>query len=435
MISAANKAHAEIKSAARWGALWFFFGLWVVCYSSMFVTGALLEPIKLAFHLTDEQLGRLNTFYITSFVIMSPIAGLLGDKVRRRPLLWIGLVLQCVATIGSGTAGGFLNLCLWRALSGIGEAIFFGVSPSWIADLFAPKSRGLAFGIIVTSGQFAALASYAGGAWLSRHEGWGGAYIGAGIPVGLLSLGLFFIKEPRPGASDVSGPGQELRSHTLREAFALFRNVGFFAYISGYTFRLVSVGGLFFWGAQYLSRHYNVSNSSAVSFVGLSYVITGVPAMLIAGVVAGYLSTTVRGAYVSWLILGDLLAAFMVIGFLDIARNIHQAELFFLAEVFFAGLSWGVITPVLYEIVPLGLRNFASSIAMAAQNIGTALIASEVIGFVSDLYGIRIAFYIIPAAYLIGVAFWIALLLYQRRQPRFQSDFGQPLNADVELVS
>jgi len=434
MMSAPNEAHAEIKSGARWGALWLFFGLWVACYSSMFVTGALLEPIKLAFHLTDEQLGRLNTFYITSFVIMSPIAGLLGDKVRRRPLLWIGLALQCLATIASGTAGGFLSLCLWRAVSGVGEAIFFGVSPSWIADLFAPKRRGLAFGIIVTSGQFAALASYAGGAWLSSHEGWGAAYIGAGIPVGLLSLGLFLIKEPTPGASDNSVPGQALHTNTLREAFALFRNPGFFAYIFGYTFRLVSVGGLFFWGAQYLSRHYNVSNISAVSFVGLSYVITGVPAMLVAGFVAGHFSVRIRGAYVSWLILGDLFAAFMVIGFLDIARNINQAELFFLAEVFFAGLSWGVITPILYEIVPVGLRNFASSIAMAAQNLGTALIASEVIGFLSDLYGIRTAFYVIPVSYFIGIAFWIVLFFYQRRQPRLHSDFDQPINAEVELA-
>ena len=68
--------------------------------------------------------------------------GLLADRISRRTLVTIGVLVWSLATIGGGFAASFGALFTSRLLVGLGEAALGPAAVSLIADLFPPDRRG-----------------------------------------------------------------------------------------------------------------------------------------------------------------------------------------------------------------------------------------------------------------------------------------------------
>jgi fucose permease len=91
------------------------------------------------------------------------------------------------------------------------------------------------------------------------------------------------------------------------------------------------------------------------------------------------------------------------------------AEFLILGQMFFAGSSWGVINPLLFEFAPVRLRSVAVSVALSISSVGSTFLSSQVIGWVSDQTGIRNALFLVPLGYFAATAIWLVLALHQRR--------------------
>ena len=76
------------------------------------------------------------------YTVLSPLIGWMGDRYSRRKLLAFGVGLWSVATVGTTFSQNFAQMCLWRALLGVGEASYGIVAPTLLADFFPPKHRG-----------------------------------------------------------------------------------------------------------------------------------------------------------------------------------------------------------------------------------------------------------------------------------------------------
>ncbi len=63
--------------------------------------------------------------------------------------------------------------------------------------------------------------------------------------------------------------------------------------------------------------------------------------------------------------------------------SLGTAKALILAQMFFAGSSWGVINPLLFDFAPVRLRSVAVSLGLAVSSVGSTFLASQLVGLVS----------------------------------------------------
>lgn len=104
---------------------------------------------ELAFHPSD--LGYISLAQTCALAFSSPLWGVLVDRFRRNLLLGIGCIAWGFATIGLGAVSKLWEVILLRCVNGIFLSCVAPISQSILADVVAPKSRGLAFGWVQAS--------------------------------------------------------------------------------------------------------------------------------------------------------------------------------------------------------------------------------------------------------------------------------------------
>jgi MFS family permease len=191
----------------------------------------LVGPIKQDIGATDTQIGLLlGLSFAAPFAIFGVLAGYLVDRMSRRRIIGIGVVLWSVMTLSCGLARTYWQFFFGRFGIGVGEAAITPASYSLIRDSFPIEKRGRAFGIFTAGNYIGAAAgvmitgALAGlvnsGAlksipWLGTLHAWQAVLviIGAiGIPLSLLALTF---REP---ARRIEG-SMENSGVTFREAF------------------------------------------------------------------------------------------------------------------------------------------------------------------------------------------------------------------------
>ncbi len=254
--------------------------------------------------------------------------------------------------------------------------------------------------------------AYVFGGIAAAHWNWHYAFFLAGLPGLLLALVLIFVREPARGESD--GHPTSTSRPTWSQMGALFGNANYLLYLFGYMFRFVAVGGLSFWGPALLHRQFGITNQAATSFFGSAYLLTGAPGVFVAGILAGHLLRKTQAAYALWIFASDLLAGIALTVALLFATTLGVAEAILLCQMFFAGNSLGIQNPLLFHLVPVALRNTAVSGTMMLATGLSAFFSSELIGLVSDHYGLRNALLLLPIGYFIAAILWGILAIRQR---------------------
>lgn len=191
----------------------------------------LVGPIKQDIGASDTQMGLLlGLSFAAPFAILGLPAGYLVDRISRRRIIGIGVVLWSAMTLSCGLASTYGQLFLGRSGIGVGEAAITPASYSLFRDSFPIEKRGRAFGIFTAGNYIGAAAgvmitgALAGlvnsGAlksvpWLGTLHAWQAVLvvIGAiGIPLSLLALTFREPARLREGSMANSGV-------TFREAF------------------------------------------------------------------------------------------------------------------------------------------------------------------------------------------------------------------------
>ena len=175
--------------------------------------GALAEPIRKEFHLSDTRLGLLGTVFTLIYAAVGLPLGRLSDRWHRTRLVAMGTALWSLLTAATGVAQSYAQVFVSRLGVGIGEAVCAPAGQSLIGDLFPPQQRARAMGIFMLglpAGVFVAYlcAGAIGAAW-----GWRSAFLIACLPGLLLALLALRIPEPARGA-------QEVASQAAQDPFA-----------------------------------------------------------------------------------------------------------------------------------------------------------------------------------------------------------------------
>ncbi|MEI6275474.1 MAG: MFS transporter [Prolixibacteraceae bacterium] len=144
-----------------------------------------------------ENFGRLMAIFLWIYALMSPMAGLIADRVNRKWLIVGSLAVWSGVTMAMGYATTFDQLYALRALMGVSEALYIPAGLALITDYHKGTTRSLAVGIHL-SGLYLGQALGGFGATVAHSYSWQQAFHLFGLIGICYSLVLvFFLKEKR----------------------------------------------------------------------------------------------------------------------------------------------------------------------------------------------------------------------------------------------
>ena len=97
-----------------------------------------------------ENFGRLMAVFLWIYAFMSPISGIIADRLNRKWMIVASLFVWSGVTLVMGYATTFGQLYVLRAIMGVSEAFYIPAGLSLIVDYHQGKTRSLAVGIHTT---------------------------------------------------------------------------------------------------------------------------------------------------------------------------------------------------------------------------------------------------------------------------------------------
>ena len=139
---------------------------------------------------TTSQLQWIVDAYVLVFAGLLMAAGSLGDRVGRKGVLLVGLVLFAAFSAMAGHATDPAQLIAWRAAMGVAGALVFPATLALLVNVFTvPRERAVAISLwAATAGLAVALGPVTGG-WLLEHFWWGSVFF-VNVPIVAVAVAL-----------------------------------------------------------------------------------------------------------------------------------------------------------------------------------------------------------------------------------------------------
>lgn len=365
-----------------------WFGLGVLAFINLFnyldryVVAGITPLLKREFDISQRDAGLLGSLFIIVYMLVSPAAGVLGDRFPRKYLVAGGVMLWSLATVGSGLATTFALLLLARAIIGIGEAAYGTVAPGLISDLFHRDFRTRALAFFYVAIPVGAALGYMIGGYVGEAHGWRAAFFVAGAPGILLALLFLFTREPVRGAMD--GPGETERKIPFKEGLRALRgNRIFWFNTAGLTLMTFSIGGLAYHMPTFLVEERGFDPTG----VGFRFGAITASAGVVGTLLGGWLGERAErrrvggGMWVSGI--GLLLGAPLMFATANLSSSTAIYAAAFLAQVLLFFNS-GPINAAIVNCVPAAFRGFAVGLnTLLIHALGDA-ISPPLIGWVGD---------------------------------------------------
>lgn len=160
-----------------------------------------------------ENFGRIMGIFLLIYGLMSPVAGMIADRVNRRWLIIGSLFVWSAVTFGMGYAETFRQVYWLRALMGISEALYLPTGLAMIADFHSSKTRSLAIGIHM-SGLYTGQALGGFGATIAANYSWQAVFHGFGIIGIIYALLLVFLLHDKEGHAGTKGAKVQIPSQS-----------------------------------------------------------------------------------------------------------------------------------------------------------------------------------------------------------------------------
>ncbi len=229
---------------------WVVAMLWFICFfnytdrQAIFSTFPKLEE---EFGFDKLQLGLIGSAFMWVYAAGAPLAGFVGDRLKRKHLILGGCLFWSFVTITTGWCARLWQFITVRALEGFGETFYFPASTSLMSDYHGPNTRSRALGIHNSGVYLGTIAGGWLGAWFAATVGWRvGFYVFGSLGM-VLALVLYrFLREPLRGAAERASTGPQnpsvplsvketgaaiFRTRTARALLAAFMGANFVAMV------------------------------------------------------------------------------------------------------------------------------------------------------------------------------------------------------------
>ena len=396
-----------MRSKAAGASLAVLFLVNVLNFYDRQALGAVLEPLRHEFHLSDTRLGALTTIFTLLYAVAGLPLGRLADTWSRRRLLAIGVAVWAGLTGLGGLAASYAMLLVTRLGVGVGEAVCAPAATSWIGDLVPASRRARAMAGFMMAVPVGGMLSFAISGPVAQAHGWRVALALAALPAVALVPAVMWLREPARGASG-AGPCPA-RALSLVKIPALWWIAASGAIVN---FTLYSFSTFL---PAFLTRFHGLSVAQAGLWTGIG---SGVAGILGGAAAAAYGDRVIRrrGNGRMLLAAGASLAA-APLAFLAIrmrAGNVWGAIALVMAAYGLLQMYYGLVYAAIQDIVEPSLRGTAMAAYFLAMYLCGASAGPLVTGRLSDHFarqaagagavteaarsiGLHHAMYVIPA--------------------------------------
>ena len=228
----------------------------VVAFMGIGLVDPILKPIADNLNATPSQVSLLFTSYMAVMGVAMLITGVVSSRIGPKRTLLLGLVIIIAGAGLAGLSDTVLGIVGWRALWGLGNALFIATA---LATIVSSARGSVAQAIILYEaalGLGIAVGPLVGGVLGSIS--WRGPFFGVSVlmAVALVVTALLLPETPRPArATTLADPFRALRHRGLLGVAitALLYNFGFFTLLAFTPFPLDmtahQIGLIFFgWG-------------------------------------------------------------------------------------------------------------------------------------------------------------------------------------------
>jgi MFS family permease len=350
------------------------------------IVSVLAEVIKAEFHLTDLQVGGMNSAFEFTYPLAAVALAIIADRWGRQRIIAIVIALWSAATAFTGFAGSYLSLILTRLGVGVGQG---GYGPSALAvlsEVFPATFRAQAVGIHAVGLILGSAAGYLLSGLVAQALGWRASFIIAGLPGLLLAWFIWWFRTRSQMNSAFQKSPPSL--HTPRAtANAIGHLVSVptlrVVYTSGILVYLAT-GGLIFWMPTFLQRYHGYTLASAATVAGVVQVIVGVVGVLVGGWIGDRVSQRHPGGKLITIGLG--LAIGTPLGIVGLLATDRTLFLMTVGTAFFLfSFNFSCNGPQIHDVTPPALRATAQSIFLFLTHYLGNLPSAPLIGLLSDI--------------------------------------------------
>lgn len=360
-------------------ALWVLFAVNVLNFYDRHISGALAEPIRREFNLSDTELGLLGSAFIWLYALVGVPLGRLADTMSRKKLLAYGIGVWSLLTAFNAFARSFGMLMVSRLGVAVGEAACAPTATSWLGDLFPASRRSKALSTFMLGVPVGGALSYFLSGPLAQAFGWRMAMVFAAAPAVLLIPLLLSLPEPERGSAEGAHGGDSASMWSVLQIPTLWWIIFSGALLN---FNMYAFGHFL---PAFFSRVHGLTLAQSGVATGFVYAIGGVGGGLLAGKLGDAAAGTRRNGR---LLLGAAFAlATVPVAFL----GIRQEGGFFWVALVLLGLAYagcntyyGFVYPSIQDIVPPAQRGTTMAVYFMAMYLLGASFGPLLTGKLSD---------------------------------------------------
>ena len=418
----------KAATAAR-TTLWLLFLINLLNFYDRQIIGAVAEPIRQEFGLSDTALGWLNTAFVLFYAAVGIPLGRWADKHSRTKLLGFGVAVWSAFTAASGVAIGYWSLLAARIGVGFGEASASPASNSLIGDLYPAERRARAISLFMLGLPIGLFLAGTFSGLIAKAWGWRMAFFVATVPGLILAWFISRVAEPPRGHADAAPAAAAASTESFWAPYLTLWRIPTLRWIviSGalHNFNQYAVMGFL---PAYLGRYHGLGIAQANLVAGVTVGLVGVISLVVGGIgadlarrrrpngrlVLGSVAMTIAApcAYLALSLPPGAIAPFMAL----------------------MGLGWGcfyfyyaTVYASVHDVVPPNLRGTAMALYFFWMYVLGGAFGTAILGMLSDRFarramaagggtamtdafratGLHDAFFIVP---VIGVA--LALVLF-----------------------
>ena len=270
---------------------------------------------------TAANFGRLMAIFLWIYALMSPVSGVIADRLNRKWLIVASLFVWSGVTLMMGFATTFNQLYALRAVMGVSEAFYMPAGLSLIADYHQGKNRSFAVGIHMT-GIYLGQALGGFGATIAGNFSWQTTFFAFGLIGVLYSFVLImFLHEKKAYTivQDASASLWQKFSESFKGVGVLLGSLSFWVILFYFSAPSLPGWATKNWLPTLLSTNLNIRMEIAGPVSTITIALSALIGVLVGGVVADrWIQRTLRGRiYTGAVGLALTIPAVLLLGFGD----------------------------------------------------------------------------------------------------------------------
>jgi len=353
--------------------------------------------------------GYLMGIFLWVYGFMSPVAGVIADKVNRKWLIVGSLFVWSAVTYGMGLSTTFHQIYWLRALMGVSEALYIPAALALIADYHQEKTRSLAIGIHMI-GLYVGQVLGAFGATVAEAYSWHYTFHSFGL-IGIaysVVLILFLREKKEVHVTTEIKSGTKAKIPLLKGLAVLFSNISFWIIL--FYFAIPSLPGWATknWLPTLFSQVLNIPMSKAGPISIAAIAVFSLLGVVFGGILSDrWVQKNVRGrVYTSAIGLGLTIPSLLLLGFAHTPFGIIGAAITF-------GFGFGMFDannmPILCQFVSSKYRATAYGI-MNMVGVFAGAFITDLLGKSSAAGNLGKSFAILGVVVLIALIVQISFL-------------------------